>query len=92
MKLSRVLLMSIGLVATVFDTAKATRAEVVCDSPAMLDTVGPIRPNQHCWRIASAPPQDMTVPGPWEARTGGACRAYSGLLQGRRVYWRKCSE
>jgi hypothetical protein len=91
MKLSKVLLGCIVLATTSLASAKATRAEVVCDSAAMLDTVGPVRPNQHCWVIPGAPVSDMDIPGPWEAQTGGACRAFSALYQGRRVYWRKCA-
>jgi hypothetical protein len=67
-------------------------AEVICDSPSMLGKAGPISPNQHCRRVAGTPAYDSIVPGPWEAQTGGACRAYSGIYQERRVYWRKCSE
>ena len=92
MKLSNILLGCIVLASTIFIAVKATRAEVVCDNPSSLDTRGPIRPNQHCRRIAGTPVQDTAIHGPWEAATGGACQAYSGLYRGGRVYWRKCLE
>jgi hypothetical protein len=92
MKFSKAFLGFIVLAATIFSAVKATRAEVLCDSPSMLDTRGPVRPNQHCWRVARTPAREMNIRGPWEEATGGACQAYSGLSKGRRVYWRECHE
>lgn len=89
---SRALAISIILFGGIFGAPMARAAEIVCDSPSMLDTLGPIRPNQHCRRVARTPASDREVPGPWVERTGGACRAYSGLYGGRRVYWRICRE
>jgi hypothetical protein len=92
MKLSSVLVASMVLAGAIFTDAKASRAEVVCDSPSMLDTLGPIQPNRHCWRINGTPARDRTIPGPWEVRTGGGCQGYSGLYKRARVYWRECHE
>jgi hypothetical protein len=96
MMTSRVLVTSVALAAAMLSGAQAARAageHIMCDSPEMLNILGPMRPNQHCRYVRRPPQADANfVPDGWMQQTGGACQAYSGIYEGKRVYWRICLE